>query len=358
MAGYGYAQQKFVLTGKLKNYQSGKLTVVVDDGNDSRKIDSFSLKNGAFTYTGELKNVGILYLRNGAKDENNAMLAVIPGTQTLTGDWNNLSMATVAGNNANDGYLQLREEKAAIGRKYKLQLDSLRTEKDHDKAGEIRLRLAPYFEENEKADYKFFKTHPQSILTAYMLRFHTASLSLDELQQYYDQLGKAMQQTGFGKELADEIFQLRHGSPGAVAADFTTADIDGKQLSLHDYKGKYVLLDFWASWCVPCRKGNPHLKELYSKYQSKGWEIIGVADDDRNNAAWKAAVAKDDLPWKHVLRGASMNYQKKDPKDISTKYGIHSLPTKILISPEGVIIGRYSSEGDELDQKLKEIYGG
>ncbi len=120
-----------------------------------------------------------------------------------------------------------------------------------------------------------------------------------------------------------------------------------------------MLLDFWASWCVPCRKGNPHLKALYAQYKDKGIEFIGISDDDSNPAAWKKAVAKDDLPWRHVLRGMDRNLMragKTSDKDISEKYGIHSLPTKILINPEGMIIGRYGSEGDELDRMLEKSF--
>jgi thiol-disulfide isomerase/thioredoxin len=137
-------------------------------------------------------------------------------------------------------------------------------------------------------------------------------------------------------------------------------------LKLTDFRGKYVLVDFWASWCVPCRAGNPHLLSLYAKYKDKGFEIIGVSDDDSNHEAWKKAVEKDGIGvWKHVLRGL-----KRDPNSeygfdksasISDRYGISSLPTKILIDPAGVIIGRYGGGGEDdaaMDKKLAEVFGG
>ncbi|NLR65893.1 AhpC/TSA family protein [Chitinophaga varians] len=359
LTAFTYAQEKkpFVLHGKIAGQPDGKLYVSYEDVAGNRNFDSIALKNGGFTLKGEIAGTAVAYVRNANRDASPGLVVLTPGTQQLAAAGNKISLAKVTGNNANAGVEELQQDKTLIQQQHQSRLDSMRNEKDHEAAAAIRERLAPFFEANDQADYHYFRKYPTSVLTAYLLRYHVADLPLDTLQHYYDKLGATTQQTAFAKLIADEINMLRHGSPGAIATDFTAKDIQGKELSLHDYKGKYVLLDFWASWCVPCRKGNPHLKELYRRYQSKGWEIIGVSDDDRNQNAWKAAVAKDDLPWKHVLRGLDMSRLKDNPNDISNKYGIHSLPTKILIDPKGVIIGRYGSEGDELDKKLKEIYG-
>ncbi|MBC9912402.1 TlpA disulfide reductase family protein [Chitinophaga varians] len=359
LTAFAYAQEKkpFVLNGKVTDQPNGKLYLMYEDVTGNRNFDSVVLKNGRFTVRGEIVGPAVTYIRSGRGDDSPALVVLMPGSQQFTAAENKLSLGRMSGNNANAGVWELQQEKALIQQKHQSRLDSLRNEKNHDAAAAIRERLAPFFEENDQADYHYFRKYPTSALTAYMLRYHVADLPLDTLQQYYDKLGAATQHSGFAKYIADELNSLRHGSPGAVAADFTAKDIQGNSLSLSQYKGRYVLLDFWASWCVPCRKGNPHLKELYARYQSKGWEIIGISDDDRNEKAWKTAVAKDDLPWKHVLRGLDMSRLEDNPNDISLKYGIHSLPTKILIDPKGVIIGRYGSEGDELDKKLKAIYG-
>ncbi len=111
---------------------------------------------------------------------------------------------------------------------------------------------------------------------------------------------------------------------------------------------------------MPCRKGNPHLKELYQKYHDKGIEFIGISDDDSNPVLWKKAVEKDGLPWHHVLRGLDwdkLNKGIENENDISNKYAIHYLPTKILIDRSGKIIGRYGESEEELDNQLKEIFG-
>lgn len=154
------------------------------------------------------------------------------------------------------------------------------------------------------------------------------------------------------------------GQPGAVAAGFTTSDMNGKPLKLSDFKGKYVLLDFWASWCVPCRKSNPHIIQLYHQYKDKGFDVIGVSDDDTRQLQWRNAVKQDSTGiWHQVLRGAGKiaNNQsgKANAKDLHQLYNIQSLPTKILIGPTGKIIGRYGdndTNDDDLDKALAEIF--
>jgi len=168
-----------------------------------------------------------------------------------------------------------------------------------------------------------------------------------------------------GKEIAKQMAELKAGSPGSVAADFTAKDINGNTLTLSTFKGKYILIDFWASWCVPCRRSMPHVKELYAEYKDKGLEVIGVSDDDNDSSAWKKAVATDGTGvWHNVLRGldwAKLRKGEKSEHDISDKFGIHSLPTKILIDRDGVIIGRYDKGTEEeaaaMDKKLAEAMG-
>ena len=139
-----------------------------------------------------------------------------------------------------------------------------------------------------------------------------------------------------------------------------TTDIDGKPFRLAGLRGKVVLLDFWASWCAPCRASNPHLKELYAEYKDKGFEIVCIADDDSNLEAWHKAIEKDGIgAFRHVLRGLKWKDGKPDKSaDISEHYGIHFLPTKILVGKDGMIVGRYGGgEEEQLDAKLAEIFG-
>ena len=164
----------------------------------------------------------------------------------------------------------------------------------------------------------------------------------------------------YDKEVAKELETLARVQPGEPAPDFAKEDVNGKPFRLSDLRGKYVVIDFWASWCVPCRKSNPHMKEMYAKWHDKGLEYVYVADNDSNPDNWRKAIKEDGLEaFHHVLRGLKVDrsnggYKFDRTNDISEKYAIHFLPTKYLIDREGKIVGKF--ESDELEAKLKEIF--
>ena len=148
---------------------------------------------------------------------------------------------------------------------------------------------------------------------------------------------------------------------GDIIPDIDLPDTKGNVISLSSLRGSLVLVDFWASWCVPCRKGNPHLLKLYAEYKPKGLEILGVSDDDKAEDKWKKAVEKDGIGvWKHILRGLQYKegtYERINiDQDVSEGYNIHSLPTKILVDPNGIIVAR-NLHGEELQTTLKSLLG-
>lgn len=211
---------------------------------------------------------------------------------------------------------------------------------------------------------EYMEKYPSTALTAYMLRMETGRMSLEQMKGAYDKLDATAKETSSGKEIAAEIATLERVMPGKPAPEIAKNDlVTGKPFALSSLTGKVVLLDFWASWCVPCRKSNPHVKALYEKYRKKGFDVVYVADNDSRPEDALKAIDQDGIrKYHHVLRGLKekrgpngerMGFDKSE--DVSEQYAIHFLPTKYLIDREGKIIGKVTDE--ELDAKLKEIFG-
>jgi len=150
-------------------------------------------------------------------------------------------------------------------------------------------------------------------------------------------------------ELKKNIDNAKNFLVGAVAPDFEQNTPDDKPMKLSDLRGKVVLIDFWASWCGPCRRENPHVVKLYNKYKSKGFEVLGVSLD-RKKDNWEKAIAKDKLTWSHVsdLKGWK--------NQVAKQYSVTSVPHTILLDKEGRILAR-NLRGANLDAKLKELFG-
>lgn len=382
----GFAQlQPFTLKGQIKGQDKGVLRMVYMSSDESYKQDSVAILNGAFEFNGMIPGPKMVFLsgnvKNGSDDDPNATNFFIePGVMTLALTANDFKNFKLSGSRTQDAYNQQEQSKATIRKAtapislaYKkaneVYMQAVKDKKAEtvlnalkEKAASIREQFEPFREQESKLDATFIKEHPDSYYAAYLLQYRVSSIPLSESLASYQNLSDDIKNSEYGKVILKEIKTLQGGSPGSVASVFNVKDINGEQLNLADFKGKkYVLLDFWASWCVPCRKGNPHLLSLYSKYKDKGLEIVGISDDDSKPEAWKTAVAQDGIGvWKHVLRGLKMTGQSFDRSaDISEPFGIHSLPTKILIDKNGVIIGRYGGGGENdaaMDKKLAEVF--
>lgn len=362
----------FTLTGAITGVTEGTLYFGYAGSGNKYITDSVVLSNGQFRFTGRLTEPSMAYISYNAKRPamdapNTTMFFIEPANMKISLVFNAFKDAVITGSATQNEYAVLQKQQQKFTKRWQIVMDTLSAINKRSNALYQETKawaLSPYTEEYRDLTATFIQDHPTSYVTAWLLRF-ARDISTDSMKKLYARFPDRVKQSSYGKAIVTDLEKRKTGIPGVKAAVFSSTGIDGQPVSLADYKGKYVLVDFWASWCVPCRKLNPHLKELYSRYKEKGFEVIGVSDDDSKPEAWKKAVEQDALPWKHVLRGLKMirngdgvSYDKS--KDISDGYNIHSLPTQILIDPNGTIVGRYGDELGEsheaLDKKLEQIF--
>lgn len=227
----------------------------------------------------------------------------------------------------------------------------------------VEALMRPYQETYMQRKAEYMKKYPTTPLAALFLKMDTGNMPYDSLKVAYSRLDKTAKATSSAKEIANELAVLEKVAPGKPAPEIAKNDIYGKPFKLSSLRGKVVLLDFWASWCVPCRKSNPHVKALFEKYKKNGFDVVYVADNDSNPDHALKAIKQDGIgQYHHVLRGlkevknANGEFAGFDKsEDVSEQYAVHFLPTKYLIDREGKIIGVLND--DTLDAKLKEIFG-
>lgn len=206
----------------------------------------------------------------------------------------------------------------------------------------------------DSAEVAYLTTHPASHVSLELIRQRVNAITLtkdkDKMKAWYTALSAPVKATVVGKQLSEQISTAFKLGPGNPSRDFTLNDTLGNPVTLSAYRGKYVLVDFWASWCMPCRAENPAVKKAYAKFKDKGFEVIGISlERPGDRKSWVGAIQKDDLPW---IQTSPLTAEERD--HVTKLYGITSIPMNFLIDPQGKIIATYL-RGEELMTKLEEI---
>ena len=355
---------QFDLKGSIEG-ADGQTVYIMYQSGDSMITDSAVVADGAFAFSGiiDAPKGGVIYI--GTPDWDNKAVANAyfePGEMTVSGlKADDFSEAVFTGSKTMDEMKEYESLTAPIGEQMKAMRDSMKSATDDAARAVFEARVDSLSNAYVKATTDFIKSHPASYYSATLLRMSSARTTYPELKALYEGLTPEVQAEA--EEVAKELTALESVQPGKPAPDLTGDNPEGKAIKLSDLKGKVVLVDFWATWCGPCRASLPHVKKLYDKYNAKGFEVFCVADDDSNVDGWKEAIKQEGMEGYHnILRG--LKRIEKDGKfvdfdrsaDQSDKYAVHYLPTKYLIATDGTIVGKIDTD-EELDAKLAEIFG-
>ncbi len=361
----------FTVDGTINAFEGEEIYCSYGNMLDEGAADTAVIKGGKFQFQGTLaRPISMLLYKGNLNDSRRIKFTrfwATPGKMTIaidTADWQN---AVVTGSYANDEQIEMDAAHRDIAEQTEALYDQKRAlQEAGDQAGYMAIdaKIDSLNNIAETRILDFMKSHPNSYPAAQYMVYVMGKLNFDELKALYNGFSDEIKQSGILDETKAEITALEHIQPGQMAPELVGPNLfGGDSIRLSDYRGKVVLIDFWASWCVPCRASMPHVLALYKKYHKKGFEVFCVADNDSNPAEAINAAKKDGTEkFLHTLRGLQVfkdengrfkGYDKS--KDISERYCVHYLPTKFLIDREGRIIGKIDTD-EQLDEELAKLF--
>lgn len=327
-------------------------------------LDSANIRNGQFEFKGTVEEpvqstLVLSYTGVGAWGQTSESMSVYlePGTIHIKSP-DSLSNAIITGSKINADYKKLQDaltesnkEMYVISSSYSALPADKKADKEFMKGfmKDYIQRQHVVIDLQNGVRARFIKENPNSLVSLDALK------AIDKFRPEYavlaplfNSLSATVKNSGEGRTFANKLNKMKVMEVGSIALPFTQNDPDGKPISLSSFKGKYVLVDFWASWCGPCRLENPNVVKAYNKYHEKGLEILGVSLD-KNKEAWLKAIKKDGLSWSHVsdLKGWG--------NEAARMYNIRSVPQNMLLDGTGKIIAK-NLRAAQLDAKLAEIF--
>ncbi len=339
--------QGLQINANIKNMPDN-VTASLIDGMANKIVDSAKVVGGAFQLKASVANPGIFVI-SFAGTPIKFQLPMFVGNDQLSinGDMKDASNIVYKGSATQDLYLQYMKVltpqiEGLFGAK-----NAAATAQGASKDSALKqVSIRETGIANSLTE--LIKANSQSpVSTLFLLQVTNFVPSVKEnLGTYYDLLSGAAKTGPFAEYINKTISTAGVGNMGTVLPEFKQNDVNGKSVSLASFRGKYVLVDFWASWCGPCRAENPNVVKTYNAYKNKNFTVLGVSLD-QDKARWLEAIKKDGLTWTHV---SDLKYWNNA---VAVQFGIQSIPANFLLDPNGVVIGR-DLRGEDLSRILSE----
>ncbi len=338
--------QGFTINGKISGIDEGKVTLQARGGSKY----ATGIENGEFTLKGKVIEPGMHTLRiEGVRAA--APVFVENSKMTFKADKDDFRNAVVSGSKTHDVYAKYQTLGKELSLKRKPLNDAYSAARKAGDEAEMK-KLDGVFEkareEQTVAVEGFIRENNSSVASAYILASRASRYNdPTKLEATINSLDSSLDNNKYVKNMKTVLLTAKKTTIGQKAMVFTQNDPDGKPVSLSDFIGQVVLVDFWAAWCGPCRAENPNVIEAYKKYKSKGFTVLGVSLD-KDKDRWLEAIEKDGLPWTQV---SDLKYWDNE---VSAMYGVRSIPANILVGKDGTILAK-NLRGDKLHEKLTEV---
>lgn len=359
-------ENEYVVTGTIKGIADGKSVIleVQDETGQLKPIDTVKIEKEKFVFTGTAKEPD-MHLISIETVQGKIPFILENGDIEMTINKDSINITKVTGTYNNEELSSYKEKGMAIQKKMmKFQTDNTaimqaaQQKQDTAVMNKLRKEYAKFQDEFTKQSEAYVSSHPKAFISALIIEgmFNQMAPDLKKIKKFFDGLDKSVKDTKHGKKIKKNLDELlkpvANVTPieiGTVAPDFSAPNPEGKMVSLKESKGKITIIDFWASWCRPCREENPNMVALYKEFHAKGLNIIGVSLDEKAED-WKKAIAADKLSWTQVSN-------LKDFEDpIALQYSIKLIPSTIVIDATGKVVAK-DLRGPQLKAKIASLLG-
>ncbi|MCJ0742669.1 TlpA disulfide reductase family protein [Pedobacter montanisoli] len=338
--------QSFKINGTCEGLADGTW-LYLKEANTNRTLDSTQLLKGNFALKGKMSEEPAKVLLHTDKFSNYVFFWLESTPLSMHLKAGEFKKGSIKGSKTQDEDHKLMSIIQPIKDEQESLTASLKKTTDSNAQKVLKNRLKQTNDSEKQAYMNYVKNNPGSLIAANILNIYASTWGKKVTESLYAAFTPQIKQSRFGKDIKTFISLNREIKIGSKFVDFEQSNAAGKNIKLSDIKGKYILLEFWASWCGPCREENPTLVNTFKEFQDKGFNILGVsADNDKNN--WLNAIKHDGLLWENVsdLQG--------DKNHAALMYGISAYPTNFLINDKGIIIAK-NLRGDQLRKKLLEL---